>query len=56
VLRLLVTRLHGLYIDYAVRHCDVIFWAYDYFDYSSQLVNLSRTALRHQQLVGSTSD
>jgi hypothetical protein len=22
-----------LYIDYAVRRHDVIFWAYDYFDY-----------------------
>jgi hypothetical protein len=32
-LRLLVSRLQRLYIDYAVRRHDVVFWAYDYFDY-----------------------
>jgi hypothetical protein len=31
--RVLVSRPQRLYIDYAVRRHDVIFWAYDYFDY-----------------------
>jgi hypothetical protein len=26
-------------MDYAVRRRDVVFWAYDYFDYSSRLVS-----------------
>jgi hypothetical protein len=42
--RVLVSRLQRLYIDYAVRRRDIIFWAYDYFDYSPRLVNLSRAA------------
>jgi hypothetical protein len=33
--RVLVSRLQRLYIDYAVHRRDVVFWAYDYFDYSS---------------------
>jgi hypothetical protein len=37
--RVLVSRPQRLYIDYAVRRHDVIFWAYDYFDYSSRLVS-----------------
>jgi hypothetical protein len=31
--RVLVSRPQRLYIDYAVRRHDVVFWAYDYFDY-----------------------
>jgi hypothetical protein len=31
--RVLVFLPQRLYIDYAVRRHDVIFWAYDYFDY-----------------------
>jgi hypothetical protein len=42
--RILISRLQRLYIDNAVRRRDVVFWAYDYFDYSSRLVNLSRAA------------
>jgi hypothetical protein len=42
--RVLVSRPQRLYIDYIVRRRDVVFWAYDYFDYSSRLVNLSRAA------------
>jgi hypothetical protein len=37
--RVLVSRPQRLYIDYAVRRQDVVFWAYDYFDYSSRLVS-----------------
>jgi hypothetical protein len=37
--RVLVFLLQWLYIDYVVRHRDIVFWAYDYFDYSSRLVN-----------------
>jgi hypothetical protein len=37
--RVLVSRSQRLYIDYAVRCRDVVFWAYDYFDYSSRLVS-----------------
>jgi hypothetical protein len=37
--RVLVSRPQWLYIDYAVCRRDVVFWAYDYFDYSSRLVN-----------------
>jgi hypothetical protein len=37
--RVLVSRLQRLYIDYAVRRHDIVFWAYDYFDYSSRLVS-----------------
>jgi hypothetical protein len=38
-LRVLVSRPQRLYIDYAVRRHDIVFWAYDYFDYSSRLVS-----------------
>jgi hypothetical protein len=31
--RVLVFRPQRLYIDYAIRRHDVVFWAYDYFDY-----------------------
>jgi hypothetical protein len=31
--RVLVSRPQRLYIDYAVRRRDIVFWAYDYFDY-----------------------
>jgi hypothetical protein len=31
--RVLISRPQRLYIDYAVRRHDVVFWAYDYFDY-----------------------
>jgi hypothetical protein len=37
--QVLVSRPQRLYIDYAVRRLDVVFWAYDYFDYSSRLVS-----------------
>jgi hypothetical protein len=37
--RVLVSRPQRLYIDYAVRRHDVIFLAYDYFDYPSRLVS-----------------
>jgi hypothetical protein len=37
--RVLISQAQRLYIDYVVRHRDVVFWAYDYFDYSSRLVN-----------------
>jgi hypothetical protein len=42
--RVLVSRPQRLYIDYTVRRRDIDFWAYDYFNYSSRLVNLSRVA------------
>jgi hypothetical protein len=42
--RVLVSRPQRLYIDYAVRRHDIVFWAYDYLDYSPRLVNLSRAA------------
>jgi hypothetical protein len=42
--RVLISRPQRLYINYTVRRHDVVFWAYDNFDYSSRLVNLSRTA------------
>jgi hypothetical protein len=42
--RVLVSRPQRLYIDYVVRRRDIVFWAYDYFDYSPRLVNLSRAA------------
>jgi hypothetical protein len=42
--RVLISRPQQLYIDYAVRRRDIVFWPYDYFDYSSRLVNLSRAA------------
>jgi hypothetical protein len=38
-LRVLISRAQRLYIDYTVRRRDIVFWAYDYFDYSSRLVN-----------------
>jgi hypothetical protein len=34
-----VIRPHGLYVDYAVRSRDVVFWAYDYLDYLPRLVS-----------------
>jgi hypothetical protein len=37
--RVLISRKQRLYIDYAVHRHDIIFWAYDYFDYSSRLVS-----------------
>jgi hypothetical protein len=37
--RLLVTWPQRLYIDYAVRRRDVVFWAYDYLDYLPRLVS-----------------
>jgi hypothetical protein len=37
--RVLVSRPQRLYIDYTVCRHDVVFWAYDYFDYSSRLVS-----------------
>jgi hypothetical protein len=40
--RVLVSRPQRLYIDYAVRRRDVVFWAYDYFDYSSRLVSIRK--------------
>jgi hypothetical protein len=61
--RVLVSRSQRLYIDYAVRRRDVVFWAYDYFDYSPRLVNLSRAATTssttsriHLQLVDFSSN
>jgi hypothetical protein len=61
--RVLVSRPQRLYIDYVVRHRDIVFWAYDYFDYSSRLVNLSRAATSssttsriHLRLVDFTSN
>jgi hypothetical protein len=40
--RVLVSRPQRHYIDYAVRRRDIVFWVYDYLDYSSRLGNLSR--------------
>jgi hypothetical protein len=37
--RVLVSRPQWLYIDYAVRRRDVVFWAYDYLDYLPRLVS-----------------
>jgi hypothetical protein len=37
--RVLVSRPQRLYIDYAVRRRNIVFWLYDYFDYSSRLVS-----------------
>jgi hypothetical protein len=37
--RVLVSRPQRLYIDYAVRRRDIVFWAYDYLDYLSRLVS-----------------
>jgi hypothetical protein len=37
--RVLVSRPQLLYIDYAVRRRDVVFWAYDYLDYLPRLVS-----------------
>jgi hypothetical protein len=37
--RVLVSRPQRLYIDYAVRRRDVVFWVYDYLDYSPRLVS-----------------
>jgi hypothetical protein len=37
--RALVSRPQRLYINYAIRRRDVVFWAYHYFDYSSRLVS-----------------
>jgi hypothetical protein len=37
--RVLVSRPQRLYIDYAVRRRDVVFWAYDYLDYLPRLVS-----------------
>jgi hypothetical protein len=37
--RVLVFLPQRLYIDYAVRRRDVIFWAYDYLDYLPRLVS-----------------
>jgi hypothetical protein len=36
--RVLVSRPQRLYINYAVRRRDVVFWAYDYFISTSKLV------------------
>jgi hypothetical protein len=38
-LRVLVSLPQRLYIDYAVRHRDVVFWVYDYLDYLPRLVS-----------------
>jgi hypothetical protein len=37
--RVLVFLPQRLYIDYAARRRDVVFWAYDYFDYLPRLVS-----------------
>jgi hypothetical protein len=37
--RVLVSQPQRLYIDYAVRRGNVIFWAYDYLDYLPRLVS-----------------
>jgi hypothetical protein len=37
--RVLVYRPQRLYIGYTVHRRDIVFWAYDYFDYSSRLVS-----------------
>jgi hypothetical protein len=37
--RVVVSRPQLLYIDYAVRRRDVVFWAYDYLDYLPRLVS-----------------
>jgi hypothetical protein len=37
--RVLVSQQQRLYIDYAVRRHDVVFWAYDYLDYLPRLVS-----------------
>jgi hypothetical protein len=37
--RVLVSRSQWLYIDYAVRRRDIVFWAYDYLDYLPRLVS-----------------
>jgi hypothetical protein len=37
--RVLVSRPQRLYIDYAVRRRDVVFWAYDYLDDLPRLVS-----------------
>jgi hypothetical protein len=37
--RVLVSRPQRLYIDYPVRRHDLVFWAYDYLDYSPRLVS-----------------
>jgi hypothetical protein len=37
--RVLVSRPQRLYIDYAARRRDVVFWAYDYLDDLSRLVS-----------------
>jgi hypothetical protein len=31
--RVLIFLPQQLYIDYIVRHRDIVFWVYDYFDY-----------------------
>jgi hypothetical protein len=40
--RVLVSRPQRLYIDYAVRRRDIVFWAYDYLDYFPRLVSTSK--------------
>jgi hypothetical protein len=37
--RVLVSRPQRLYIDYAVRCRNIVFWAYDYLDYLPRLVS-----------------
>jgi hypothetical protein len=37
--QVLVSRPQQLYIDYAARRRDVVFWAYDYLDYLPRLVS-----------------
>jgi hypothetical protein len=37
--RVLVSRPQRLYIDYAIRRRDVVFWAYNYLDYLPRLVS-----------------
>jgi hypothetical protein len=64
--RVLVSRPQRLYIDNAVRRRDVVFWVYNYFDYSSRLVSTrklvedgsraSTTSRIHLQLVDFSSN
>jgi hypothetical protein len=57
VLRLLVSRQHGLYFEYTARCCNVVFRSH-HIDHSSQLVfQTSRERQSHpQQLIGINSD
>jgi hypothetical protein len=58
--RVLVSRPQRLYIGYAVHRRDIVFWVYDYFDYSSRLVSTRKLvedgSCNIKQLVGSTSN